>query len=1297
MADYRLDELTAGLLLSDQPLGYTPPRGPRVPLGLVYYHRESLQPQIFTFSNLGPKWTFGWTRFVQEVPTDGLGITPPHVSVSLPPSREVFSAPDAQGVYPAHWNSRSVLVHVSDAPVRYERRLPDGTVEVYTLSDGAPAGQRRIMLAQITDPQGQSVQLTWDSQTRLVAITDAIGQVTTLAYEHATDPLKITKITDPFGRFATFTYNTAGQLASITDVIGLTSRFAYGPDDFVSSLTTPYGVTTFRHEPNAANTLNVRFIEATDPLGGTEHLEFQWETPSLSASLPATDVPTGFTGWNWNLDHYNTFYWNKRAWAAGANDLLKAQITHWLVKAEWQGWQKYSFVPHSVKKPLEARVWFAYPGQVAGSEDELGWSRRPSRVGRVLEAATSQIDETTYNTQGNVLTATDPLGRQASYTYASNGVDLLQVSQTTGGMSDLLATYQNYNAQHRPASVTDAAGQSTSITYNAAGQPLTVTNAKNETTTSTYDTDGRLVTVTGPLSGATTTYTYDVYSRIHTVTDADGYVVTTDYDLFDRPTRVSYPDGTYEETSYERLDVATRRDRLGRVTRYQYDALRRLIATRDPLGRVITQQWCGCGSLDGLVDGNGRRIQWERDLEGRVTREVRADGITATTYTYGPASGRVATITDPKEQVSTFTYALDNSILSTVYSNAQVSTASVTYSYDAQYGRLETMTDGTGMTSYAYHQAGALGAGQVASVDGPLTHDTITYTYDQLGRVTTRAIDGVGVTWTFDALGRLTNEANVLGTFTYSYDGATARIASVTYPNQQTSTYSYFGNSGDRRPQTIHHKYPNGETLSRFDYTYDAVGNILTWRQQAGPTAVSWEYGYDQADQLTWAIEKTADSPFSVLKLFNYAYDPAGNRTSEQIDDQLMGATYDNLNRLVARQPTGVITVEGTVSEPSAVTVQGKPAVVAPNGRFTAPSALTGSTTTLTIAATDSSGNTATALYEVDSTGSNQSLTYDANGNLTGDGLHSFDRDARQELTFIATAGQSMTITYDGLRHRKKLHQTFGGGGSADTDIIWCGELPCQQSTTSGNLTRFFQDGVQTNGLSQYVVRDHLGSVAAVTNASAEIVARYSYDPFGRATQSEGTGQAPFPIGFAGYVQDSLSGLSLTSYREYDPAIGRWLSEDPIRLDAGPNMYAYVNSNPVRLLDPLGLKCVKKRMLVTAYCDKGPGSDWSYYKPKKPGGSPGSVGPGSIAVANTNPKPYCYGSTFEVYDDKDKITYTGEAHDTGAGWDKKHHDVSPDQWIDIWLPCKDAKKWGKQYRNVTVCDACDIDKRCGIM
>ncbi len=124
-------------------------------------------------------------------------------------------------------------------------------------------------------------------------------------------------------------------------------------------------------------------------------------------------------------------------------------------------------------------------------------------------------------------------------------------------------------------------------------------------------------------------------------------------------------------------------------------------------------------------------------------------------------------------------------------------------------------------------------------------------------------------------------------------------------------------------------------------------------------------------------------------------------------------------------------------------------------------------------------------------------------------------------------------------------------------------------------------------------------------------------------------------------------------------------------------------------------------MFVTAYCDLGPGSDWAYFAPKIGIGPPSSVGPGTVAVANPDDpqtgKPYRparptypYGSSAIVYGKSGNILYTGEVHDTGRGWDPKRHNVSPDQWIDIWLPGKAAKEWGKQWREVEICydDGC---------
>jgi YD repeat-containing protein len=72
--------------------------------------------------------------------------------------------------------------------------------------------------------------------------------------------------------------------------------------------------------------------------------------------------------------------------------------------------------------------------------------------------ALSQIHETTDKGQGDPQTITDPVGRQTSYVYDTNGQDVLQVRQTSAGVNDLLAGFGNYLAHDRPQSSTDAGG-----------------------------------------------------------------------------------------------------------------------------------------------------------------------------------------------------------------------------------------------------------------------------------------------------------------------------------------------------------------------------------------------------------------------------------------------------------------------------------------------------------------------------------------------------------------------------------------------------------------------------------------------------------------------------------------------------------------------------------------------------------------------------------------------------------------------------------------------------------------------
>jgi hypothetical protein len=124
----------------------------------------------------------------------------------------------------------------------------------------------------------------------------------------------------------------------------------------------------------------------------------------------------------------------------------------------------------------------------------------------------------------------------------------------------------------------------------------------------------------------------------------------------------------------------------------------------------------------------------------------------------------------------------------------------VSFTYDPVYNRVTSMTDGTGTTNHTYYPVTVpptLGAGKLQSVDGPLASDAISYSYDELGRVTTNGLSGFSTTSGYDFLGRLASLGSLIGTFNWTYVNTTNLAQTVTYPNGQVTTYSYLGDLGD--------------------------------------------------------------------------------------------------------------------------------------------------------------------------------------------------------------------------------------------------------------------------------------------------------------------------------------------------------------------------------------------------------------------------------------------------------------------------------------------------------------------
>ena len=1134
---------------------------------LSYNHRNYKTPSTFGYGHVGPLWTFNTLSYVID-----------NNSMALPPysTTAVYMRGHGYELYSPFNDTNPIssaeLEQVSHDPPHYERRLPNGAVEVFTLADRAASlSGRRIFLTERTDPQGHTIEYTYDSSFRLIALTDVLGQVTEFDYEHASDSNLLTKVTDPFGRYATLGYDASGRLNSITDVAGMTSTFTYSTNDFIAAMTTPYGTTSFRQGAAGLD----RMLEATDPVGGRERLEFHFENTSLSATAPSGEVPTGFTASNADLDMWNSFYWDKPTMAQYPGDLTKAVNFNWMLAMDVSyGHAMARPVLHSSKRPGENRVWYRYPNQASGSSHGLGGTTiRPALVGRVVDGGASQVSSFTYNAKYQIATSTDPVGRQTTFTYDTNGLDLLEVEQVRSGGTDVLATLADYTSRRLPETITDAAGQTTEITYNSFGQPLTVTNPKNETTTFAYETGTQhLLTVTGPVSGSTTTFTYDVYGRVETVEGPDGYLVEFAYDSLDRLTARTFPDGTTETFAYNRLDLVEVKDRLGRITRHFYDGYGRPVATRDPAGRTVSLVWCNCGALDALVDAKGQRTSWERDPNGRVTTETRADGTTEKAYTYDLA-GRLTTITDPMAQVTTYTYNLDDSLASIAFTNETIATPDISYTYDPYYPRVATMVDGNGTTSYSYTASGTNGTGQLASVDGPFSTDTISYTYDELGRVLTRMLNGAGTEITYDALGRLEQLEFPTGTFDYTYIGQTGRVATVTYPNDQTTTYSYFDDEQDFRLQTIHHKDPSAATLSRFDYTYDAVGNILTWRQErAGAAAKIYTLTHDLVDQLTSAVLADTASPATILKRQAWAYDAAGNRTVDQTDDAVFASMHDEMNRLQQRAPGGPIVFSGSLNEAGTVTIAGQLATVDGSNNFRGTAQVAAGTSTVTLFARDASGNQTTQQYEVDTSGSTTSYAYDANGNLTSDGTKTYSWNALNQLVEIKEGTTTIaSFEYDGEGRR-----TEKVAAGITRQYIYDAEDVVEEriSGSSSDAIRYFHGAGIDEPLARknssdvvtYYLADHLGSVVQESGAAGAITLEREYDPWGVALQGASTSG----YAFTGREWDSATGLLYYRSRYRNPESGQFLSEDEAAFLASINWFAYAEGSPTMFGDPFG-------------------------------------------------------------------------------------------------------------------------------
>jgi RHS repeat-associated protein len=753
----------------------------------------------------------------------------------------------------------------------------------------------------------------------------------------------------------------------------------------------------------------------------------------------------------------------------------------------------------------------------------------------------------TYNSSGDLLTETDPLNQVTTYTYDSQGRVL-----TRTGPDGSVTTYTH--GASGPLTITEkitaTQDRTTTLTYNSQGKPATITDPRGKVTTLAYNSSRDLTSVSDPLTH-TTSFGYDTLGRRITVTDAFNHTTTTTYDGRGQVTRITNSDTTHSDFAY---DLGGRRksvsDPLSRTTSYIYDPYGRLDSVVDALNRVTRYGYDLMSNLTSLTDAKGQTTSFEYDPYRRVKKVIYPGGAFET-FTYD-AAGRLATKVDRKNITTTYTYDVANRLTGKSYSDG---TPAVSYTYDPG-GRLATAGNGTDTLTWSYDLAG-----QLLSEASTKNASTVAYTYDLGGNRLSVSLDGqVFVSYGYDDASRLTTITRGSNVFSFGYNNANRRT-SLSYPNGIATSYTY-----DTLSRLTNLTAALGQTtITQWGYTYDAAGN----RTQKSSTDHAENYTYDPLDRLT---ESNRTGSIGA-KRWLYGYDAVGNRAREQIDDNVITPSYNEKNQLTSTAVGGLLRFRGTLNEPGMVTVAGQPARMLTGNTFEATVSVSPGTNTIAVAATDTSGNTRTNTYQVTVSGTPATFSYDPNGNLTqkveGGVTTTYEWNAENQLTRVLNnASEVARFKYDPLGRR--IEKVAGGvtttwtydGGSILREVGGTSTLkyvhgpgidePLAQEDPTGTLNFLHADG--------------LGSIVKTTNAVGAVLASRRYDTFGNLEAGATNGFA-----FTGREWDSESALYYYRARYYDPKSGRFISEDPIGLLGGVNLYRYAAGNPIRFVDTSGL------------------------------------------------------------------------------------------------------------------------------
>ncbi|GBC62857.1 hypothetical protein DENIS_3841 [Desulfonema ishimotonii] len=206
---------------------------------------------------------------------------------------------------------------------------------------------------------------------------------------------------------------------------------------------------------------------------------------------------------------------------------------------------------------------------------------------------------------------------------------------------------------------------------------------------------------------------------------------------------------------------------------------------------------------------------------------------------------------------------------------------------------------------------------------------------------------------------------------------------------------------------------------------------------------------------------------------------------------------------------------------------------------------------------------------------SEATYSHDNSGNIVSDGTRTFTYNQNHRLTRVS-AGSDVIAEYEYDAFGRRMRKI--AGGETVCFIYDVNSLLIGETDGDGNPLR---DYVYLNGQPAamkvygegagwyYFLNDHLGTPQKLVDASGNVVWEAGYLPFGDV--QIGRADVENNLRFPGQYYDAETGLHYNWHRYYDPGSGRYITGDPIGLEGGMNVYAYVNGNPVNWADPDGL------------------------------------------------------------------------------------------------------------------------------